>query len=58
MPYLETVQELLEAKEGEHVQFKEEESAWPKASGFWRKVRPLQVSRELRCCLLYTSRCV
>ena len=23
MPYLETVQELLEAKEGEHVQFKE-----------------------------------
>ena len=23
MPYLETVRELLEAKEGEHVQFKE-----------------------------------
>ena len=23
MPYLETVQEILEAKEGEHVQFKE-----------------------------------
>ena len=27
MSYLETIQELLEAKEGEHVQFKEQQNA-------------------------------
>lgn len=33
MPYLETVQELLEAKEGEHVQFKDNIPIKPFAFG-------------------------
>lgn len=41
MPYLETVQELLEAKEGEHVQFKEAKIALTlerrrSAAALWR----------------------
>ena len=42
MPYLETVQELLEAKEGEHVQFKEAKNRFDfgEAAKWERSFRP------------------
>ena len=36
MPYLETVRELLEAKEGEHVQFKEAKHRFDFRAVLWR----------------------